>query len=55
LTHPGARRGTRFTGADISGVDFTGMLAAHADATDATLAGATWEQGKGPRTFRADD
>jgi len=48
------RRGTRFTGADISGVDFTGTLAAQADATDATLEGAIWEHGKGPRTFRAD-
>ncbi len=40
------RRGTRFTGADISGVDFTGTLAAQADATDATLEGAVWERGR---------
>ena len=48
------RRGTRFTGADISGVDFTGTLAAQADATDAMLEGAVWERGKGPRTVRVD-
>jgi hypothetical protein len=41
-------RGTRFTGADISGADFTGTLVAQSDVSHATLDGATWERGKGP-------
>ena len=45
------RRGTRFTGADVSGADFTGTLLAQADFSHATLDSATWEAGKGPVTF----
>lgn len=49
------RRGTRFTGADISGANFTGTLVAQVDASHATLDGATWDHGKGPHTYKADD
>jgi len=49
------RRGTRFSGADVSGADFTGTLLAQADVSHAMLDGATWDAGKGPMTSTADD
>jgi uncharacterized protein YjbI with pentapeptide repeats len=45
------RRGTRFTGADLSGADFTGTLLAQADFSHAILDGATWDVGNGPITI----
>jgi uncharacterized protein YjbI with pentapeptide repeats len=48
------RRGTRFSGADVSGADFAGTLLAQAGASHATLDGATWEAGNAPVTFVAD-
>jgi len=47
------RRGTRFAGADLTKANFTGTLLAQADMSGATLAGATWDEGKGP--IVADD
>ena len=49
------RRGTRFSGADVSGADFTGTLLAQADVFHATLDGATWDAGKGPVTYVPDE
>lgn len=43
-----SRRGTKFTGADITRANFTGTLLVQADMSDATLAGAVWDEGKGP-------
>lgn len=43
-----SRRGTRFTGADVTRADFTGTVLVQADLTGATLAGAVWDEGKGP-------
>jgi hypothetical protein len=49
------RRGTRFSGADVSGADFTGTLLADSDVSHATLDGAVWDSGRGPATYRPDD
>lgn len=49
------RRGTRFSGADVSGADFTGTLLAQADVSHATLDGATWNAGEGPVTYVSDE
>jgi uncharacterized protein YjbI with pentapeptide repeats len=49
------RRGTRFSGADVSGADFTGTKPALSDASHVTLEGAIWETGKGPTTQAPDD
>ena len=43
-----SHRGTRFTGADLTRVNFSGTLLVQADMSGATLAGATWDEGKGP-------
>jgi hypothetical protein len=45
------RRGTRFTGADLSGANFTGTVLTQADVSNAILAGATWDIDEGPITF----
>jgi uncharacterized protein YjbI with pentapeptide repeats len=45
------RRGTRFTGADLSGANFTGTVFTQADVSHAMLDGAIWDAGKGPITF----
>jgi hypothetical protein len=45
------RRGTRFTGADLSAANFTGAVVTQADFSHAMLNGATWDVGKGPITF----
>jgi hypothetical protein len=45
------RRGTRFTGADLTGADFTATLIAHSDLSQATLDGVIWESGHGPATL----
>jgi uncharacterized protein YjbI with pentapeptide repeats len=49
------RRGTRFSGADVSGADFTGTLLTQADVSHATLEGSTWDAGKGPVTYVPDE
>jgi hypothetical protein len=49
------RRGTRFSGADVSGADFTGTEPALSDASHVTLEGAIWEAGKGPTTDTPDN
>jgi len=46
-----SRRGTRFTGADISNADFKGTLVAQSDLSHAMLAGARWDEGRGPSAF----
>ncbi len=43
-----SRRGTRFSGADLTAVDFTGSHLLHSDVEGAMLDGATWDEGKGP-------
>jgi hypothetical protein len=45
------RRGTRHTGADLSGANFTGTVLAQADVSNAVMPGATWDIGEGPVTF----
>ncbi len=46
-----ARRGTRFTDANLTRADFTGAQLAYSDMTDAVLSGTTWDPGKGPITL----
>jgi hypothetical protein len=46
-----ARRGTRFTNANLTRADFTGARLAYSDMTDAVLSGTTWDPGKGPITL----
>jgi hypothetical protein len=49
-----ARRGTRFTGADLTRADFSGTRLAYSDMTNAVLSGTTWDPGKGPITLDDD-
>jgi hypothetical protein len=42
------RHGTRFTGADLSGANFTGTVFTQTDVSHAMLDGATWDVGKDP-------
>ena len=48
-----SRYGTKFSGADVTRANFTGTLLAQADMSGAILAGAVWDEGKGP--VGADD
>ncbi len=41
-------QGTRFTGADLTGANFTDTRIVHSDMSDALIEGAVWENGKGP-------
>ena len=43
-----SRYGTKLTGADVTRANFTGTSLTQADLSDAVLAGATWDEGKGP-------
>jgi uncharacterized protein YjbI with pentapeptide repeats len=43
-----ARFGTRFAGADISGADFRGTNAAHADMSNTNVTGTVWDEDNGP-------
>jgi hypothetical protein len=48
------QRATRFTGADVSGVDFSGTLLTHSDVSNAILEGAVWDEGAGPQLRTGD-
>ena len=43
-----ARRGTNFTGADLTRANFAGTALTQADLSEAVLDGAVWDEGKGP-------